>query len=350
MKTVLFLTRRFAPHIGGVETHLHYLNNELKKHDASVTIITEQDSTTEVLTEFIHGVKVRRIALPGQITSKVVIWKWIIQHRSLFYNADVIHIHDVFFWILPIYPLLKLKGKRIFMTFHGYEGTQNIRLNQKFWHRLANILTDGNICIGGFHEKWYGVKPTSTSFGAVSNLPQKISKHELNKIVVRLIYLGRLAEDAGIMTYLAGLRMLSKSESYSLDVYGNGPQLVDAQKFAAEHKLPVLFHGFVPHGTVSLDEFDIAFVSGYLSLLEAFVTGLPVIAHYNSSIKKDYLLLSPFGSWIVAAGSAEEIRDAYLTLRREKMTDKVLLAQQWAKKQTWPRLARKYLKLWCISE
>ena len=52
------------------------------------------------------------------------------------------------------------------MTFHGYEGFEAPNWKQIFWHKLAAWLTKGNICIGDFHKKWYGVKPDFVSYGA----------------------------------------------------------------------------------------------------------------------------------------------------------------------------------------
>jgi len=156
---VLFLARLYLPHIGGVEKHLQNICKELKtKYD--ITIVCHKHDPKLPDFEIIDDIPIYRLPSVG----KFAVWRWFISHLSLLNSADIIHIHDVFYWYLPFKLLFPFK--KSYMTFHGYEGADPPGLKQIIWHRLAAFLTSGNICIGGFHQKYYGVKPTFTSYGA----------------------------------------------------------------------------------------------------------------------------------------------------------------------------------------
>jgi glycosyltransferase involved in cell wall biosynthesis len=267
------------------------------------------------------------------------------QRLNYFLQADVIHIHDVFFWILPIYIILKIFGKKIFITFHGYEGINNPKFRQIFWHRLAEMLCKGSIAIGGFHQKWYGTKSLIISFGAVDQVATK-SIRARNTDITKIIFAGRLGEDVGIMTYLRALLKLSSTQNVTLDVYGDGPQMVTARSFVIKHRLPVKFLGFVPHSDIPWYEYQVAFVSRYLAMLEAFTAELPVIAHYNVEIKRDYLLLSPFRNWICVGGNTAQIVNCWQTIKLNTWAKNTRQARSWARRQTWHQMANNYLRLW----
>lgn len=343
-KQVIFLCRRFLPHIGGVEFHIEQLCKELKEDNYDISIITEQDDLGEPLSEVISNVKVVRIPHSINVESKLTIWRWTLRYLWMNRALEILHIHDVFYWILPFYPILKLFNKKIFITFHGYEGNNNPAKIQIFWHKLASLLTDGNICIGGFHEKWYRVYPSYVSFGAVE--VNKSPRIKNNDGVSKVIFAGRLSDDTGIMHYLKAVKVLSRSNKVHIDIYGDGPLRNTAVNYCIKFKLPVSFFGFVNHADIQWGAYDVAFVSRYLAILEAFSAGIPVIAHYNVEIKKDYLLLSPFRNWIKTVHSVNEIVDAYTLLIKAPNHKQIRSAQRWANQQTWNKLALIYQTLW----
>lgn len=156
---ILMMCRLYWPHVGGVEKHVEKICDILsKKHD--IIIVCEKHDPELPDYEKKRGVTIYRI----RGVDKWAIWKWWFRHLNLINKADIIHIHDVFFWFFAF--RLPYLSKKVFMTFHGYEGADLPSGRQVFWHRLAAKLTRGNICIGGFHKKWYGVKPDFVSYGA----------------------------------------------------------------------------------------------------------------------------------------------------------------------------------------
>jgi glycosyltransferase involved in cell wall biosynthesis len=343
---VVFLARLFEPHIGGVELHLKKLSEQLAKENYEITLVVEQDDPGEALAETIDCVKVLRIPLPNQQTNKLAIWSWVIKHYKIFFNADIIHIHDVFFWIFPLFPFLKFANKNIFMTFHGHEGNGNPNSKQVFWHQVAAKLSKSNICIGGFHKKWYGVTPTITTYGAVEPMPKKTINLVSKSKTTRIIYLGRVAEDNGIMDYLQAIKKLVATNNIQLDIFGDGPLLSQAKEYSQSNSLPVKFHGFVNHSNIHWQEYDIAFTSRYLSMLECSAVGLPIVAHYAADIKKDYLLDSPFAEWVAVAHSPAEIEEKYSQVLSKKWQPKLLQGQEWSGQQTWQKMAKNYSRLW----
>ncbi|HJZ05813.1 MAG TPA: glycosyltransferase [Patescibacteria group bacterium] len=302
---VLFLTRLFFPHVGGVERHISGLINTLsKKH--KFTIITEQFSPDLPRHEVIKGVSIFRIPLANasEKHKKWLIWKWLLKNSYLIFSADIIHIHDVFFWILPF---LLFTRNRIFITFHGYEGVNAPVWKQKFWHKLAERLTRGNICIGDFHKKWYGTRPDIVSYGAVDQISTPTTKR------AGAIFIGRPTTDAGLEEY---------------------------KKLAKIHKIKLDIHTHTPNAARLIPRYKYAFVSRYLAILEALITKTPVIVHYNNAIKYDYLALAPFAKFI------SQFNDYRLADVFSITPDKIQKGYKWAREQTWAKLAGEYETLW----
>src|SRR5437868_6675780 len=138
--TVLFLSRRFSPHLGGVEKHLKHLCVELQKNSPKplkIQVVTEQDQADLAEHEVIDGVEVFRIPLTDQKTNKKQLWSWWRAHQQLLQAADIVHIHDVFFWLLPF--RFQYFFKPWFMTFHGYEPPGLPNWRQRSWHQLAEL-------------------------------------------------------------------------------------------------------------------------------------------------------------------------------------------------------------------
>jgi glycosyltransferase involved in cell wall biosynthesis len=335
---ILFLARRYVPHIGGVETHVAELNTFLLTKNMEITVLTEKHDPVLPKRETVDGVEVRRISLPNGQTNKLAIWWWVFRHSFLFLNADIIHIHDVFFWILPLYPLLKIFRKKIYMTFHGYEAPGPLTQKQIFWHRYAARMTRGNICVGGFHKKYYGVKPDVITYGGV-----KRSSHiQTMKPKYAIAFVGRLAKDTGILAYLQALKLLhDQKKKIHLDIFGDGELRKECEEYIQKNDLDVKIHGYVLNATDHFPEYKIVFASQYLSLLKAMSSSCSVIAYADTPIKHDYLTLTPFAEWISIAENAEEIA---LAVKEPKIMNKHGVG--WAKKQTWEKVAEEYKELW----
>ncbi len=91
-----------------------------------------------------------------------------------------------------------------------------------------------------------------------------------------------------------------------------------------------------------------AFLSRYLSILEAFAAKRLVFAVYDNPIKKDYLQMTPYADWIVTAKDAEELAEkvVYYLENPKKEKEMVDRAYNWVVSQTWTKVAQVYLELW----
>jgi len=337
---ILFISNFYYPHVGGVEKHVEEISKRLIEKGYEITIVTEKlEKTGEK--ETIDGTKVFRIPYPKiKFFGLLTIWFWFLKNRNLVSQSDLVHCHDVFIWYLPLRFLFSKKP--VYTTFHGYEGSEFPTRKAIFLHKLSEKLSKGNICIGDFHKKWYGVKPTFVSYGAVEKVKTSGSKNQ------KAIFLGRLAKDTGILTYIKALANL---KNISLEVFGDGPQRKEAEELAKKYNLNCQFYGFVKGADKKLSSFRFAFVSRYLSILEAMIRKRLVFAVFDSQIKEDYLKMAPFAEWIVIEKDPDKLAEKikYFLENKEKEKEMVEKAYNWAKGQAWEKLVGTYLKLWQLK-
>ncbi len=237
---ILFIAKYKWPHVGGVEKHVERLTSNLEKIGHKITTISEKD------------IKPLKIKLFGLL----YIWYWLFKNRSLILNSDIVHIHDVFIWYLPfrfLYP-----KKKVYITFHGWEGKFPIPLWNIFNKRIANKLTNGSIAVGKYIEKWYGITATNIIYGGVSGKLQ-IRNHKLHNSVA---WLGRTDPDTGINVFNEWLKSRPELKvKYITNIKNPEKYLV-----TAEYCVP----------------------SGYLSYLEAKSYGCKIITFANNPLKEDY--------------------------------------------------------------
>lgn len=160
-KKILFFARLHYPHIGGVEKHVAQVTKLLKRQH-QITIITEGYAKNLKTAKGVYRIPVWDVS---EKNKKWRIWSWLWKNRHLITQADIVHIHDVFFWYLPfrlLYP-----SKPVYITFHGYETKFPPTFSAILQKRLAAWLTWGNICVGKYISRWYGIKPTFVTYGAI---------------------------------------------------------------------------------------------------------------------------------------------------------------------------------------
>lgn len=337
---ILFFARRFYPHIGGVEKHVMEISKGLVERGHTITIITE-DVSSAPKSEVINGIHVQRISVGDENRSKKFrIWKELFRLKEIIKDSDLVHCHDVFFWYLPfrfLYP-----SKPVYTTFHGYE---SYPITQKAirMRKLSEKLSWGNICIGDFISKWYGTNPTFVSYGAVT-LPQ--SEKPLVAKKESAVFIGRLNdEQTGILTYVQAVHLLQENHpQFDFVVVGDGEE-----RKAIASKVKVM--GFQKNPEKYFATHHFAFVSRYLSILEAFAAKRLVIAVYKDPVKEDYLKMAPYAKWIVIEKTPEKLAERIVDLlQHPKKEDKMIQsAYDWVQKQTWEKMVRTYLTLWKIK-
>jgi glycosyltransferase involved in cell wall biosynthesis len=343
--TIVFLTRLFYPHIGGVEKHVREVGKRLIGEGHKLIVITESSEEVyptgekPVLHETVDGMEVYRIPVgENQKQKKWKIWWWMWQHRILFQNADIVHCHDVFFWYLP-FRLLFPGQSSVYTTFHGYE-SYPIRWQARVDRKISEKLSKGTICIGDFMKKWYGAKPTFISYGGVKIFSQTTIPESESAL-----FWGRLDEQTGILTYEAAVNIISKEFThFKFTIIGDGNL---SKKI--NHKFSLL--SFRENISEYLNKHRFAFVSRYLSILEALAAKRLVFAVYDNPVKKDYLKMAEFAPFIIIEDSAEKLAEKVAFFLKHPKQEKELIEKgfSWVKDQRWERVVAVYEKLWGIS-
>jgi hypothetical protein len=139
---------------------------------------------------------------------------------------------------------------------------------------------------------------------ALRQIKQLMARANQNSIV----FVGRLEKDTGVLEFL---KWLKKNPKYDVDFCGDGDLRTECEKFG-------IVHGFTnPQRYYKKAKYCVP--GGYLSALEALSYGCELKLFWNNKLKEDYWKMSPF--------VGKDINE-------------------WAKKQTWEKVANEYLDLY----
>jgi len=334
---IVFFANYYYPHIGGVERHIKELIKRLSINKIKFIIITEKYDNSLPDFEKFDNIDVYRIKYPKiKILGLIVLWLKLFRLIPILFKADLIHIHDVFIWYLPLRIIFPTKP--VYVTFHGYE-SYPVNFKSKIYRKIAEKLCRGNICIGRFMKKWYGTKPSIVTYGAVDSKIFSARKKVINKYDA--VFIGRLDEQTGILEYAKAIRYLKRTRDFKCLILGDG-------EYRKIIKNTGKLLGFVNNPEKYISYAKYAFVSRYLSILEAFASKKLVFSIYDNPIKKDYLRMTPFSKWIIAENDYRTLAKKliYYDDNPDKANLIIQKAYRWVEKQTWDCLANQYLKLW----
>jgi glycosyltransferase involved in cell wall biosynthesis len=167
----------------------------------------------------------------------------------------------------------------------------------------------------------------------------------------RAVYVGRLESDTGVELYMQALMLLKETHDLEipLTVCGDGSMRSELETYCSDRGLDVNFVGFVENPQDFLKSCQFAFVSGYLSILEAMVSRCFVFSVYKNRIKEDYIRLFPDADRKMTinsdpAGLAKNLKEAWE--EGDVFREHAERSQSFACDQTWERLAKTYLSLW----
>jgi len=325
---IVFVTRYFWPHVGGVEKHVEEISNVLISKGHKIIIITEQYSEGLKGRELKNGVEVIRFTFPKiKYFGLLNIWWWVFKNRKLFYEADIVHAHDVTLWLLPLKILNPRKA--LYSTFHGWEGHYPIPLIYKLLKKLAGVISIGTIAVGDYINKWYGVKSDLVTYGGINTAALHSKRYHdsnhginksINKVSNSIVFLGRLEEDTGLKQFLRELRI--KNLKFNFDFVGDGSLRNECEKHGK-------VYGFTDPEPF-LEKAEYCVPGGYLSALEALSYGCKLKLYWNNPLKEDYWKLSPFYKFANNPNSA---------LKRQKL-------EVWLKNHSWEKVTDLYLKIW----
>lgn len=292
---ILFLSHYFHPSLGGVENHIYNLSKSLIKKGNSVTVITVKFEEKLENKETVDRITIIRFKYPKvKFFGILNIWRFLYTNKKIIEASDIVHIHDVAIWYYPLFLLYP--KKLVFYTIHGYEPNNPFSRSSYFQKRLGVRLSNGSIGVGKFLEKYLKIKFDKIIYGAAAN--QKIQKTK--KIKNKVIFLGRLEEDTGLLKYL---KRLDEYKTWDVEFVGDGSLRTLCEKYGK-------VHGFTDP-TPFLKKAEYVVPGGYLAYIEAKAYGCKVILYPHSELRKDYWSgikkIKKFPTW-------DELADTYLSL------------------------------------
>jgi glycosyltransferase involved in cell wall biosynthesis len=341
-KKLLIFTPYFHPHLGGVEKHVLKTAEWLQRAGWQVKIITRQHQADLPPNEQVQNLPVRRFSFPEiKVLGLLIIW-WRVLSRywQLIRQADVIHVHDVMLWLLPVRVLFP--RKQMVLTMHGWEGIYPIPRKNIWLKRLSAVLANKTICVGEYIAKYYGVKCDQVIYGGVdqdsilseAKLKRKWQLKPGEKL--KIVYLGRLAEDTGLKLLLEAWGKLADEvkDRYDLVFVGDGELRVECEKAGK-----VL--GWLDEKQVrsELRLAQLCFASGYLSALEGLAAGCKVVVGAQHQLRQDYWELSELKRQIVVIKNINEI--CKLLRDSKKITKRTAVDYSWTRDFSWQKLVNK---------
>ena len=337
---ILFLTRLYFPHIGGVERHVEEIGKRLIVKGKGVTVVTTKYAKELKLTEKKDGVEIIRFRQPRiKYLGLLYTWLWMLKNIDLIKESDIVHVHDVFIWYLPFRFLFPKKA--VYITFHGRWGKYPIPFSDIIQKRLGVKLSNKVISVGEYIPKNYGFKSDITLYGGVDIPSGNIDKKE-NLI----IYVGRLDEDTGLTVFLDAVRCIRSLDygvKLKVEFLGDGKLRGGCERYGR-------VHGFTDPAPF-YKKAKFCFASGYLTIHEALVNKCLVFTAYMHSLQKDYYVLTPFSKFITISDNPQKLAERLIYLSKNKKTAQKLIVTgyNWVKSETWEKLTDQYLELWGVK-
>ncbi len=335
---ILFMTRLFYPHVGGVEKHVLEISKRLIKKGHEITVLTTKFDTHLKDKDIVSGrISVIYFNQPKlKLIGLLYTWAWILKNIQLIKKSDIVHIHDVFIWYLP-FRFLFLR-KKIYTTFHGWEGEFPIPIRSIFQKRLAFRLSNATIAVGSYIKKYFGIKADEVVLGGV-NIPRFKSKKK-EKLI---IYVGRLDKKTTLRIFL---KILKRYHNF-FQKYGIRVEFCGDGELREACEIYGKVHGWKnPEKLYSKARY--VFASGYLTILEAFAHHCLVLVSYGLPIEKDIYFLTPFKEYIFCFKDPKKIVKIikFYEIYHKKYLELTNKAFKWVRTQTWDELEKKYLNLW----
>lgn len=325
---VVVLAPSYYPNTGGVEKHLEKVCEGLIKKGWDVTVLVRYSKDYPKSLVY-KGVSIVR--MPRSDSSKTM-WFWYLRNKGIFDNVKAIHSHDYF----PFALRNLIKNKRWVHTFHGYEGYP---LDPRAIESRKNVLksVDYTFCVGQFIEKWYGTKCDEVIWGAAEPI-----KHHNQKTKWDYIFFGRYEVDTGFAEYIKGFKLIADSNpELSMLSLGYGSEEKWAKDFAKKNNLKIQFHKPVSNVEPFLQRSKVAFVSGYLAIIECGLEKKPIVAYFGTPIKEDYLKLHPRAEVFAIVNTDQQIAQSGLRALKPNPKD-IQILYNWSKAQTWDKIINQY--------
>jgi glycosyltransferase involved in cell wall biosynthesis len=296
---VLQVTPRFAPSVGGVETHVREVCRRLPSEGVETAVLTSDETGTLAAREVLDGISVERVrafprgrdwmlapALPERIRSG----EW-----------DVVHVQSYHTLLAPTAMATAARADIPYvLTFHGGGSSSRARSNIRAWQlrALGPLLGRARalVAIADFEIREYGrligVAPSRwVKIPNGADLPPGVSEIPARGRLI--VSMGRLEPYKGHRRVIAALpHVLEREPGAHLWIAGSGPDAAELRRLA--ERLGVADRveiGGADRSTMAgrLKGADAMvlfsdFESQPLAVLEAAALGIPAVVADNSGM------------------------------------------------------------------
>lgn len=348
---IAFFTPKFYPSRGGVEKHVEKVSESLFMEGCSVDIFVKCSACRAIEKQPNYD-KFSVISYPTlkNFNSKILRnFQYYLMLRRLLKGYDIVHIHDyeIFVSVLFLYRLFH-PAKKIFITFHGWEGIFPPTLRSRVYRKLTDKLSNGNICIGEYICDVFGVSRDKISYGAVDVQPSSISLKSHNEKNIDFLFVGRIEKDTGIFEYLDFLSSLGLSCEYSFYICGDGSCKDEIFSLCRKNGIKYEYMGWVEDLSPFYSRSKIVLTSGYLAILEAWANNSIVFSVYNNNLKERYLKSIPkYKTKLLFCSENADLVEDIIGGKNNLLVEKIRFnAHNWALLQTWSNMVGTYRDLW----
>ncbi len=217
---IAYVTPRFYPYIGGVETHVYELAKRMREFE--VEVLTTDPSGKLAKLEEIDGIKIRRFksfAPSNAYFFSNELRRFLKKHAK---DYDLIHAHN--FHAMPaLYAALSNPKIFVFTPHyhgHGHSFFRNFLFKfYKIYAKRIFKVANAVICVSNFEEKL--VLKDFKVKGRIFCIPNGVNFEfvEKRKSGKKILYVGRIEKYKGIDHLIKALKLLP---DFELEVVGKG--------------------------------------------------------------------------------------------------------------------------------
>ncbi len=309
---VLQLSVHFSPNIGGVETHLDNLCEELIKRDYKVTVLTYRPLETDViwrLHESKNGLEIIRLPWVRGLFNKFIgfpLLEFFYLFPGLFITApfiisfkkiDVIHAHGLIAGLIGVFwgKIFRIKVVISIHSIYGFP-EKGLYKNFAFW-----IFNNASFCLTLSEQSKKELKGLGISNKKIAKFTYWIDLLNFRKITrakailkwsgFNALFVGRLVSEKGIDELLKSVTSWDKS--IILNIVGSGP-LENKIRLYSKKNVQCRFFGIISQDKLPLyySAADLLVVPSLSEegfgrvILESLACGTPVVAAKKEGISE----------------------------------------------------------------
>ena len=248
---IIYTTKIYLPHIGGVEIYIKKLADYFSAKGHSITVITAGEEISHLQTEYDGNIKILRI--PAKSISGIYFLKHLKDLQIIkqeLASANIVHINDCKFLFSFFVRQKNRFHYKLFCSSHGWLfHTKNHSLLKKIYFKQIVVKNAYNfdhiICVSEQDKNiaiHYGIKDTcvitpGADCNKYANLPKKTTFENT------FFYWGRISQNTGILEALKKLSTLTNP--YNFIIAGkceDSDYMKQLQDFIENHKMTEKIH------------------------------------------------------------------------------------------------------------